>query len=274
MIDKLEKRMVFLSVVLILLFLSAPRPVVAQEMTLWFVPGFDPAKAIVISENLSQSSGVRLRVKVALNYPELFAGLSLKQEALVYAGSFAAVLLKERNLAVPLVQKIDGKESYAGVMVYPKGENPTNLLRDFPKEIAYAVGASSGESCAKAATGGLAAVGVREHSIALAAVKVGKAKAAMVKNLWWESNKKNYPDYEMYEVPEISQLRNPDNILMASSAVSEAARAAFTKAAIASAKAFNANEMKPFNVKDLDFSLALMRKGGIDPVTYAWPTGL
>jgi ABC-type phosphate/phosphonate transport system substrate-binding protein len=241
----------------------------AQETTCWFVPGFDPGKAIVITAALSQS-GNRVKLKIAATYPELFAALTDKQEALVYAGSFAAVLLKARGLAVPLVQKIDGKEFYSGVLVYPKGENPGALLLDFPKEISYAVGASSGESCAKAATGGMAMIGVREHAVALAAVKVGKAKAAMVKNLWWESNKKNYPDYEMYEVPDISLPRNPDNILMASSSMPESNRSTFTKVAIASAKAFNANEMKPLDAKDLDFSLALMQKGGIDPTTYSW----
>ncbi len=243
---------------------------IAQELACWFVPGFDPAKAIVITEALSQGSGIRLKLKLAATYPEMFAALADKQEALVYAGSFAAALLTARGLAVPMAQKIDGKELYSGVLVFPKGENPVALLRDFPKEISYAVGASSGESCAKAATGGMAMIGVREHAVALAAVKVGKAKAAMVKNLWWESNKKSYPDYEMYEVPEISLPRNPDNILMASSSISDTNRSTFTKVAIASAKAFNANEMKPLDAKDLDFPLALMQKGGIDPKTYSW----
>ena len=71
--------------------------------------------------------------------------------------------------------------------------NSAEILAKFPEKIAFAKGASSGESSAKAATSGKASIPVANHGAASNAVKAGKAKAAVVKNWWWESNKKKFP---------------------------------------------------------------------------------
>ena len=41
-------------------------------------------------------------------------------------------------------------------------------------------------------------------------------------------------------------------------------------AAAASKDVFGAQEMTPFSADDLAFSLQLMKKGKVDPLTYAW----
>ena len=71
-------------------------------------------------------------------------------------------------------------------------------------------------------------------------------------------------------VGEIAVSKNPDNVLTASKAVPEDLRAKITAAAIASKGAFGAKEMRPFKSMALDFSLDLMKKGQIDPLTYTW----
>lgn len=242
----------------------------AADISCWFVPGTDAAKAKAITDALSQESKLSIKPKIASNYPELFISFPLEKEALVYAGSFAGALLQTRGQIVPLAQKIDGKEFYSGVMIYPKNEKPETILTNAPAAVAFAIGASSGESSAKAATGGKAAVGVQDHLAAASAVISGKAKAAFVKNYWWESNKDKFPELSVYEVPLVSEKKNPDNILMASISMPSAVRDLLIKAAVASKDAFGATEMKVFDIKLLDFSIGLMKKGGIDPNKYAW----
>lgn len=244
--------------------------VMADEMVCWFVPGSDGAKCKVITAALTKESGVTITPRVATTYPEIFKALSEKKDALVYAGSFAAALLKARDLIVPLVQKIDGKELYAGVMIYPQGGDPAAILRDNPTDVSFAIGASSGESCAKAATGGKAAIGVKDHMAAANALKAGKAKAAVVKNHWWNANKDKFPELQMYEIPGVSVAKCPDNLLLASCSVKPELRDTLVKAAIASKDAFGAIRLEAFDVAKLDFTLELMAKGGIDPKAYAW----
>ncbi len=243
--------------------------VMAQEMICWFVPGSEGPKCKIITEALTRESHLTITPRVAISYQEIYKALSERKEALVYAGSFAATLLNDRNLVVPLVQKIDGKEFYMGLMIYPKGADPTAILRDNPAEISFATGASSGESSAKAATAGKASIGVKDHQAAVNAVKAGKAKAALVKNHWWEANKNKYPDFQMYEIPGISEAKCPDNILMASSSVKPEIREKLAEAAKAAKDAFGAIRMDPFDAVKLDFSKELMTKGGIDSRTYS-----
>lgn len=242
----------------------------AQEMVCWFVPGSDGVTCKAITESLTKESGLIITPRVAANYPEIFKTFSEKKDALVYAGSFAATLLNSRGLVIPLVQRIDGKELYSGVMIYPKGGDPAAILRDNPADISFAIGASSGESSAKAATGGKASIGVKDHMAAANAVKAGKAKGAVVKNYWWDANKDKFPDFQMYEIPGISLNKCPDNVLMASSSVKQDVREKVAKAASASKDAFGAIRMDQFDVARLDFTLNLMTQGGIDPKTYAW----
>lgn len=245
-------------------------PSSAQDMVCWFVPGSDGAKCKAITEALTKESGLTITPRVAANYPEIFKAFSENKDALVYAGSFAAAMLTARGLATPLVQKVDGKEMYSGVMIYPKSGESAAILRDSPTDISYAVGASSGESSAKAATGGKASVGVKDHMAAANAVKAGKAKAAFVKNWWWEANKDKFPDFGMAEIAGISVKKCPDNLLMASASVPSDIRAKVTAAAQAAKDSFGATAMAQFDGANLDFPLELMQKGGIDPKTYAW----
>ena len=171
---------------------------------------------------------------------------------------------------MPLVQKIDGMELYCGVMLYPKGQDPAAILKDRATEISFATAASSGESSAKAATEGKASISVRNHEAAANAVKAGKAKAAFVKNFWWDNNKGKFPELEMYLVPGVSEKKNPDNILWASKSVAAELQAKLTKAAQDQKTAFGAKEMKAFDAAQLQFTLDLMAKGKIDPKTYSW----
>lgn len=144
------------------------------------------------------------------------------------------------------------------------------MLKDHPDQIAFAVGASSGESAAKAATQGKASIGVANHNAAAGAVVAGKAKAAFVKNWWWEDNKGKFPTLAVYEVPGVSEAKNPDNILSASKAVPADQMKKLSDAALASKEAFNAKSMLPVAKTGLEFSLGLMKKGKIDPLAYTW----
>jgi ABC-type phosphate/phosphonate transport system substrate-binding protein len=243
----------------------------AQDMVCWFVPGSDGAKSKTITEALSKGSGLNITPRVASNYPEIFKAFTENKNAdLVYGGSFSAALLSARGLAIPLVQKVDGKELYSGVMIYPQGGEPMAILRDNPVDISYAVGASSGESSAKAATGGKASIGVKDHVAATNAVKAGKAKAAFVKNWWWEANKDKYKEFAMSEIPGISEKKFTDNLLMASASIPQDVREKVTSAALTAKVAFGATAMAQFDSAQLDFTLEMMKKGGIDPKIYAW----
>ncbi len=179
-------------------------------------------------------------------------------------------IIHARDLGTPLVQNINGKDLYSGIMVYPKGQDPQAILKNNPEQIAYTVGASSGESSAKAATKGKASIGVANHGAAANAVKAGKAKAAVVKNWWWENNKRKFPMLAVYKVPGVSEEKNPDNVLTASKVVPAQVCKKMSNAAIASKDAFGAPEMANFDKTRLEFSLALMEKGKIDPKTYSW----
>ena len=64
--------------------------------------------------------------------------------------------------------------------------------------------------------------------------------------------------------------KNPDNVLTASKAIPADLTKKIIDAAIASKGVFNAIEMVPFDITRIDFSLELMKKGKIDPLTYSW----
>ncbi|MEW6220386.1 MAG: PhnD/SsuA/transferrin family substrate-binding protein [Thermodesulfobacteriota bacterium] len=247
-------------------------PSVAAAANVWFPPDWKEKapQAKAIADALAAKSGVPVQPRIAKSYPEILEAFASGDQNLVYVGSFVQAIIKDRGLGTPLAQAVNGKELYAGIMVYPKGEDPAAILAGAPEQIAYALGASSGESCAKAATGGKAAVGVPSHGAACNAVKAGKAKAAMVKNWWWEGNKDKFPELAVYEVPGISLVKNPDNVLTASKAVPADLAKKLADAALASTEAFGAPQMAPFDAASLEFSLELMRKGNIDPKTYSW----
>jgi ABC-type phosphate/phosphonate transport system substrate-binding protein len=249
------------------LLVTAPAARAGDELDCWFAPGFDAAKGKAIAAALSKD-GLSVTPRLAASYGEIFAAVE-SQRALVYAGSFAAALLYSRKLAVPLLQKVDGHEKYAGIMLLPKGADAQALLGSDPAAIAYASGSSSGESSAKAATGGKASVAVKDHFAAAQAVASGKAKAAFVKDQWWEANAAKFPDLQTYAVPGVSEKQNPDNLLLISSSASPELQAKVLHAAYAASDVFGAR-MQRFNPMGLSFSVQLMKKGAIDTRTYSW----
>lgn len=245
---------------------------VAAEMNCWFPPDWSkkPEQAQAISKALSDKSGVTVKPRIAKSYPEILTAMATAEQNLVYVGSFVQAIIKARDLGTALVQNIDGKDLYCGVLVYPKGGNPEAILKESPAEISFAKAASSGETAAKAATAGKANLAVPSHDAAVAAVTAGKAKAAVVKDWWWEKNKEKYAAFEMYKMPGISIDKNPDNVLTASKAVPADLQAKIAEAAIASAEAFGAPKMAPFDQARLAFPLEMMAKGGIDPKSYSF----
>jgi len=244
----------------------------ASAIDLWFSPGWKSkaAKAKAITTELSSKSGLQIRPRIANSYPQILKAFSSDKPSLVFVGSFVQAVIRARGLGKGLVQASNGKEYYSGVLVYPKNDDPAAILSSNPSEIAYAVGASSGESSAKAATSGQAAIATKNHGATCGAVKVGKAKAGVVKNWWWESNGKKFPELTMYKIPGISENKNPDNVLSASKSVSKEVIAKVVEAAKASKDVFGAKEMVDFDPATLDFSLSLMEKGKIDPTSYSW----
>jgi ABC-type phosphate/phosphonate transport system substrate-binding protein len=244
----------------------------ADSLELWFAPGWkskaDQTK--VITSELSSKSGLEIRPRIANSYPQILDTFASGTPALVYVGSFVQAIIRARGLGEGLVQAANGKEFYSGVLVYPKGQDPVAILSSHPSEIAYAVGASSGESSAKAATAGQAAIATKNHGATCGAVKAGKAKAGVVKNWWWEGNSAKFPELAMHPIPGISEEKNPDNVLSASKGVSAEIKAKVKEAAKASKEVFGANEMVDFDPAVLDFSLSLMEKGKIDPQNYSW----
>lgn len=243
-----------------------------ESMTCWFPPGWKTKGKLAkeITSALSSQSGIAIKPRIAKSYPQILNAFASPDRNLVYVGSFVQAIIKARGLGTALVQNINGKELYSGVLVYPKGEDPEAILQNYPEQVAFARGASSGESSAKAATAGKAGIGTPNHGATCGAVKAGKAKAGVVKNWWWESNKQKFSMLAMYKVPGVSIERNPDNVLTASKAVPVDVQEKIKNAAITVKGAFGAPEIVPFDQSRLDFSLDLMKKGEIDPLTYSW----
>jgi hypothetical protein len=73
-----------------------------------------------------------------------------------------------------------------------------------------------------------------------------------------------------YNIPSCSKVGNPDNVLTASHALTKELREKIISAAMNSKDAFGADSIRIFPADTLMFSLWLMKKGGIDPVTYSW----
>ncbi len=264
----MKKTLLMLFMVLSFLNVSA----FAETLTMWFAPDWkdNAPKAKEITDVLSANSGLTINPRIAANYPEILKAFQTDALNIVYVGSFIQATIKELGLGKALVQSKNGKEFYSGIMVFPKGQVPADILTNTPEQIAYAKGASSGESSAKAATDGKANIPTSNHEAACNAVKAGKATAAFVKNWWWESNKAKFPELDSYEVPDISIAKNPDNVITVSNSVSAEITGKIKNAAIANKAVFGATEMAPFDPSSVDFSVSLMKKGKIDPKTYSW----
>ena len=265
-------KIVFRIWILLAAMLFSTASLAADFIDLWFAPGWKAkaAQAKVITTELSNKSGLQVRPRIANSYPQIINTFSSGKPALVYVGSFVQAIIRARGLGEGLVQAANGKEFYSGVLVYPKGQDPVAILSASPSKIAFAVGASSGESSAKAATAGRASIRTKNHGATCGAVKAGKAKAGVVKNWWWSANGKRFAALSMYEIPGISENKNPDNVLSASKGVSADVKAKIKAAAKASSNVFGATEMVDFDPATLDFSLSLMAQGQINPNTYSW----
>ena len=267
----MRKFMIF-AVGILFMFSTSAVAFAAGDLTCWFPPGWKTKakQAKAITDALSEKSGLAIKPRIAKSYPEILKAFDSDKQSLVYVGSFVQAIINARGIGQTLVQSVTGKELYSGVMIYPKGQDPEAILKNHPDRFAYAVGASSGESSAKAATGGKASVRTPNHGVTAGAVKAGKAKAGVVKNWWWEANKAKYPELDAYLMPGVSEAKNPDNVLTASQAVPDDVRQKVTDAAKASKDVFGAKEMRPFDTAGLQFTLDLMKKGGIDPNSYSW----
>ncbi|MBE0502039.1 MAG: PhnD/SsuA/transferrin family substrate-binding protein [Desulfuromonadales bacterium] len=264
------KKLLVLSLVLVWMVLSGPA-LAADTLTCWFPPGSKDVAAKTITDALSANSGLTIIPQVAKSYPEILAAFSTSKPQLVYVGSFVQSIINSRKLGTPLVQNANGKEMYSGILIYPAGQEPEAILKASPAQIAFAIGATSGESTAKAATAGKAALGAANHGAAVKAVQDGKAKGAVVKDWWWLANESQYSGLKSYRIPGLSEQRNPDNVLTASKAVSAEDIDKITLAALSSSAAFgDKSVVVPFDASQLTFSLGLMKKGTIDPLTYSW----
>ena len=201
------------AVVTIAIFVLTPLAAFAADSTIlcWFPPSWKikGSNARAITEALSSTSGLDIKPRIAKSYPEILEAFSSEGNSLVYVGSFVQAIINARNLGTALVQSKNGKELYSGIMVYPEGGDPEAILKNSPDQIAFTLGASSGESSAKAATGGKASIGVANHGAASNAVIAGKAKAAVVKNWWWEANKAKFPVSPCMRFPVFQNRRIP-----------------------------------------------------------------
>lgn len=244
------------------------------EIHLWLPPTWktQPEVARKLADALAQKSGLRITPHIANSYPEIMRGFSEKSPELAYVGSMVEAVVVARKLGVPLFQAMNGKHFYGGVMLFPKGDSPQSILKSSPDAVAYTLGTTAGEVCAKAATGGKAAMGgMIDFKAAADAVNIGLAKAAFVKDFWWDDNKASYPKLDFYRVPDISEAKNPDNVMLASKFVTPEIRSMLMAAALVSPQIFEADIIAPFDSSSLDFTLGLMKKAGIDPQTYSWP---
>ncbi len=264
----------FICMAVAALFFLVPLVAAAADIALYYPPEWATKGPQVkaIAEAISESSGLTIKPVVARSYPEIITAFSRNQPTLVYVGSFLQAILHARRLSVPIIQAIDGKELYASVLIAPStaGTDPVAIVKAAGPAIAYAKGTSSGESGAKAASGGQAAMPASNHYTAVFAVTAGNAKCAFVKDWWWKANQGTFKGVAMYEYPGVSDKKNPDNVLSANRSVSPQDLAKIKAAAMKNAKAFQVKTFREFDPALLEPTLALMKKGNIDPATYTW----
>ena len=262
-----------LSLVLAAALFLMPLLASATELALFFPPEWQGKGQQVrdIAKMLSQGE-TTVKPVVARSYPDIIIAFSKNEPVLVYVGSFLQALLHERGLSAPIVQGLDGKEAYTSILIAPTGAgtDPVAIVKAAGSFVAYAKGTSSGESGAKAATNGLANLGVTNHAAAVSAVTTGSAKCAFVKNWWWEGSKAAFKGLSQFEYPGVSDKRNPDNVLSANKAVSAKDASAIKSIATKHADVFGVKSFQEFNPALLEPSLALMRKGNINPKAYTW----
>lgn len=256
----------------VLIFL--PGLAISSDITLFYPPAWKskPQKAKAISQALTQDSGLNIQPRIAKSYPKILEAFAQDKPVLVYVGSFVQGVLYHRGLSTPIVQAVNGEESYTSVLIVPlhAGDDPIAIVKEAGRAISYTLGASSGESGAKAASGGKATIGTHSHRAAVNLIKIGKAKAAFVKNWWWKANKKSYPNMKRLDYPTVSDHHHPDYILSANKAVSLDHIIKIKRAVEKNAPLFDAHSFVTFDPLALMPTINLMYKGGIDPKLYAW----
>ena len=267
------KRFFLLLATISILFGTGSSVWAVSEINLYFPPKWkdQPEVAYKITAELSREVGINIIPQIADCYPEILTALTQKKPVLSYVGSMVQTIVWTRKLGTPLLQALDLKEYYGGVLIYPKSISPSAILKDYPAEIAYTVGATSGEICAKVATSGKASIAVTDQRTAVDTIKSGKAKAAFVKNTWWAENSNNYPEFTSYIVPGVSDFDNADNVLLVSNFVAPEIKTLILDATTKVPQIFNANLVIPFDSYSLIFTQKLMGKAGMDPLTYTWP---
>jgi hypothetical protein len=248
----------------------------AADITLYYPPEWKAKvpQANAIAQALTKSSGLKIKPCIANSYPEIVSAFSQGQPMLVYVGSFLQAVLYARQLSVPIVQGIDGKELYSSVLIAPAlaGSDPVKIVDAAGVSVAYAKGSSSGESGAKAATRGKAAIPTNDHFSAVYEIKSGKAKCAFVKDWWWKANKNMdiMKGMQVLDYPGVSDLKNADNILSANKMIAPKDIEKIKAAVNANANVFQVKSFKEFTPALLEPSLALMKKGNINPKNYTW----
>lgn len=256
-----------------ILFATLSSAWAVSEINLYFPPEWkhQPEEAYKISDGLSNEVGIRIIPQIADCYPEILTALSRKKPVIVYVGSMVQTIVLARKLGAPLLQALDHKQYYGGVLIYPQGKSPSVILNDFPAEVAYTVGSTAGEVCAKVATRGKASIAVTDQRAAVDAIRSGEARGAFVKNTWWDENRNEYPEFGSYRVRGVSNFDNADNVLLVSNYVSPEIKSLIMAAAIKAPHIFNASLVVPFDSFFLWYTQKLMKRAGIDPLTYTWP---
>ncbi|MBF0460781.1 MAG: PhnD/SsuA/transferrin family substrate-binding protein [Magnetococcales bacterium] len=244
----------------------------AGELPMYFASTWKAKKVLTedMAAAMAKGSGLDIRPHIVNSNAELIAAFAKKEPAIVYVGSMVTAVLYHRGLIDPLAQGVNDKEMYTSVLIVPlAAENDaTAMVKEAGTAIAYAKGFSSGELGAKAASDGQANIATETHEAALGALRSGKAKAAFVKNWWWEDNKKKYPKFKMLNYPGVSELQNPDNVLSASKAVTAEDAAKIKKAVTDNYFVFQVRSFRPFEASLLKGTLELMAKAKLDPSKY------
>lgn len=91
-----------------------------------------------------------------------------------------------------------------------------------------------------------------------------------MKNWWWEANKSRYPGMQRLAYPGVSDHRHPDYVVSANKVVSAETSATIGRALQKHPERFGVRAFVPFDASVLQPTLDLMKKGGVDPMTYAW----
>ena len=244
----------------------------AGELPIYFAPTWGAKKVLAndIAEVMAKGSGLDIQPRIMHNNAELVAAFAKKEPALLYVGSMMTAILQQRGLVDPVAQGVNDKEMYSAVLIAPiaAGGDAKAIVKEAGAAISYAKGYSSGEMGAKAASDGQANVATETHEAALDAIRKGKAKAAFVKNWWWEQNQKKYPKLRMLAYPGVSELKNPDNVLSASKAVTAEDVAKIKKAVTDNYFVFQVRSFRPFEASLLKGTLELMSKAKLDPSKY------